>query len=54
MPLYTTIILYGNLAYENLTRIFSHGCGKNGSTIAVRNKEFFFYFFIKYFLNLIF
>lgn len=49
MPLYTTIILYGNLAYENLTRIFSRGCGKNGSTIAVRNKEFFFIFLLDIF-----
>lgn len=39
MPLYATLISYGKLAYENFSNIFSHGCGKNGSTVAVRNKR---------------
>lgn len=39
MPLYATLISYGKLAYENFSNIISHGCGKNGSTVAVRNKK---------------
>lgn len=36
VPLYFAVFVYGLLAYENASVIFTGGVGKNGSTVAVR------------------
>lgn len=36
VPLYFAVFVFGLLAYENASVIFTGGVGKNGSTVAVR------------------
>lgn len=39
VPLYFAVFVFGLLAYENASVIFTGGVGKNGSTVAVRTCE---------------
>lgn len=36
VPLYFAVFVYGLMVYGHASVIFNGGCGKNGSTVAVR------------------
>lgn len=39
MPIYFAIFIYGLMAHGTASVILKGGCGKNGSTVAVRIKQ---------------
>lgn len=45
IPVYFAIFIYGLMAYGTASVILKGGCGKNGSTVAVRKKKYWRKFF---------